>query len=56
MSEAKPQNGTTVKGYRTLTTGDIERMNRLKGVAGIFAVCSIQSEVNCWLSVMARQC
>ena len=32
MSEAKPQDGSTVKGYRTLTAGDIERMNRLKGV------------------------
>lgn len=32
MSEAKPQDGTTVKGYRTLTPGDIERMNRLKDV------------------------
>jgi hypothetical protein len=29
MSEAKPQDGSTVKGYRTLTAGDIERMNRL---------------------------
>jgi hypothetical protein len=45
MSEAKPQDGSTVKGYRTLTAGDIERMNRLKGVSsGIFAVCSILSE------------
>jgi len=56
MSEAKPQDGSTVKGYRTLTDGDIERMNRLKVSAGIFAVCSIQSEVNCWLSAMDRQC
>ena len=39
MSEAKPQDGTTVKGYRTLTTGDIERMNRLKGVSRHF--CSL---------------
>lgn len=30
MSEAKPQDGSTVKGYRTLTPGDIKRMNRLK--------------------------
>ncbi|MGS6446404.1 Acb2/Tad1 domain-containing protein, partial [Enterobacter intestinihominis] len=28
-----PQDGTTVKGYRTLSPGDIERMNRLKGVS-----------------------
>lgn len=30
MSEAKPQDGSTVKGYRSLTPGEIERMNRLK--------------------------
>lgn len=24
MSEAKPQDGSTVKGYRTLTAGDIK--------------------------------
>ena len=39
MSEAKPQDGTTVKGYRTLTPDDIERMNRLKGVSRHF--CSL---------------
>ncbi|EFE93964.1 DUF7681 family protein [Serratia odorifera] len=39
MSEAKPQDGSTVKGYRTLTPGDIERMNRLKGVSRHF--CSL---------------
>lgn len=39
MSEAMPQNGSTVKGYRTLTTGDIERMNRLKEVSRHF--CSL---------------
>lgn len=36
MSEAKPQDGTTVKGYRTLTAGDIEVMNRLKDVSRHF--------------------
>ncbi|ELS4491596.1 hypothetical protein R5M22_000292 [Klebsiella michiganensis] len=36
MSESKPQDGSTVKGYRTLTTGDIERMNRLKNVSRHF--------------------
>ncbi|HBC9239916.1 TPA: hypothetical protein KE809_003392 [Klebsiella oxytoca] len=36
MSEAKPQDGSAVKGYRTLTTGDIERMNRLKDVSRHF--------------------
>lgn len=39
MSEAKPQDGSTVKGYRTLTPGDVERMNRLKGVSRHF--CSL---------------
>lgn len=36
MSEAKPQDGSTVKGYRTLSPGDIEVMNRLKGVSRHF--------------------
>ncbi|EPK7771268.1 DUF7681 family protein [Klebsiella oxytoca] len=36
MSEAKPQDGNTVKGYRTLTAGDIEQMNRLKDVSRHF--------------------
>ncbi|POU72589.1 hypothetical protein C3387_14175 [Leclercia sp. LSNIH6] len=39
MSEAKPLDGSTIKGYRTLTPGDIERMNRLKGVSRHF--CSL---------------
>jgi len=39
MSEAIPQDGSTVKGYRTLTPGDIERMNRLKDVSRHF--CSL---------------
>ncbi len=43
MSEAKPQDGTTVKGYRTLTPGDIERMNRLKGVSRHFVIYLIQN-------------
>lgn len=46
MSEAKPQDGSTIKGYRTLTAGDIERMNRLKGVIRHF--CSlIDTEREC---------
>lgn len=36
MSEAKPQDGSTVKGYRILSPGDIEVMNRLKGVSRHF--------------------
>lgn len=39
MNQAKPQDGNTVKGYRTLTAGDIEQMNRLKGVSRHF--CSL---------------
>lgn len=39
MTQARPQDGSTVKGYRTLTPGDIERMNRLKGVSRHF--CSL---------------
>ncbi|MGK4327976.1 hypothetical protein ABVK36_03670 [Lonsdalea quercina] len=35
-NEAKPQDGSTVKGYRTLTSGDIDRMNRLKDVSRHF--------------------
>lgn len=36
MSEAKPQDGSTVKGYRTLTPGDIEVMNLLKDASRHF--------------------
>ncbi|WP_306587644.1 Acb2/Tad1 domain-containing protein [Hafnia paralvei] len=36
MSEAKPQDGSTVKGYRTLTSGDIEVMNRFKEISRHF--------------------
>lgn len=36
MSEAKPQDGSTIKGYRTLTPADIERMNRLKDASRHF--------------------
>ena len=39
MSEAKPQDGSTIKGYRTLTAGDIEPMTRLKGFSRHF--CSL---------------
>lgn len=45
MNEAKPQDGSTVKGYRTLQTGDIERMNRLKDVSRHFCnLLSTESE------------
>ncbi|HIE4798969.1 TPA: DUF7681 family protein [Serratia marcescens] len=36
MSEAKPQDGNTVKGYRTLTADDIEQMNSLKDISRHF--------------------
>ncbi|MGH1595454.1 DUF7681 family protein [Yersinia proxima] len=36
MSEAKPQDGSTVKGYRTLTEKDIANMNRLKEISRQF--------------------
>lgn len=37
MSEAKPQDGSTVKGYRTLTADDIAQMNDLKEISRNFA-------------------
>ncbi|HED5889192.1 TPA: hypothetical protein R5S02_004441 [Salmonella enterica] len=36
MSEAKPQDGSTVKGYRQLTADDIAQMNDLKGISRDF--------------------
>ncbi|HFI5662399.1 TPA: hypothetical protein ACGQ2V_005799 [Klebsiella michiganensis] len=36
MSEAKPQDGTTVKGYQTLTADDIAQMNELKEISRDF--------------------
>lgn len=36
MSEAKPQDGSTVKGYRTLTDKEIANMNRLKEISRQF--------------------
>lgn len=36
MSEAKPQDGSTVKGYRTLTIDDIAQMNDLKELSRDF--------------------
>ena len=54
MSEAKPQDGSTVKGYRTLTPGDIELMNRFKGISRQF--CSLLDiEYECLVAqVVAR--
>ena len=36
MNEAKPQDGSKVNGYRTLTDGDIEVMNRFKAASRHF--------------------
>lgn len=36
MSEEKPQDGSTVKGYRTLSVDDIAQMNDLKEISRDF--------------------
>lgn len=36
MSQAKPQDGSTVKGYRTLGEKEIGNMNRLKDISRQF--------------------
>lgn len=36
MSEAKPQDGSTVKGYRNLSHGDIGKMNQFKELSRQF--------------------
>ncbi|UYM55428.1 hypothetical protein [Leclercia adecarboxylata] len=36
MSEAKPQDGSTVKGYRSLSDQEISAMNDLKKISGRF--------------------
>lgn len=36
MNEAKPQDGSTVKGYRTLSADDIAQMNGLKEISRDF--------------------
>lgn len=36
MTEAKPQDGSTVKGYRTLSDDDIALMNAMKGISRQF--------------------
>lgn len=36
MNEAKPQDGSTVKGYRTLGPKEIEDKNELKKVSRVF--------------------
>ena len=36
MSEAKPQDGSIVKGYRTLSHGEIGKMNQFKELSRQF--------------------
>ena len=36
MSEAKPQDGSTVKGYRTLSHGELGKMNQFKELSRQF--------------------
>lgn len=36
MSEAKPQDGSTVNGYRTLSYGEIGKMNQFKELSSQF--------------------
>lgn len=36
MSEAKPQDGSTVKGYRELSYGEIGKMNQFKDISRQF--------------------
>jgi hypothetical protein len=36
MNEAKPQDGSTVKGYRTLSYGEIGKMNQFKELSRQF--------------------
>jgi hypothetical protein len=36
MSEAKPQDGSAVKGYRTLSHGEIGKMNQFKDLSRQF--------------------
>ncbi|EEO3502435.1 hypothetical protein G5Y01_002599 [Salmonella enterica subsp. enterica] len=36
MNKAEPQDGRTVKGYRTLSTDDIAQMNELKEISRDF--------------------
>lgn len=64
MSEAKPQDGSTVTGYRTLTATDTQRMNQLKAISREF--CNAITELHAeganprWLAIaktdMQRAC
>lgn len=47
MSEAKPQDGSTIKGYRTLGLKEIEYMNDLKKVSREF--CQLLEKQKAWV-------
>ena len=47
MSEAKPQDGSTVKGYRTLGPKEIEDMNELKKISREF--CQLLEKQKVWV-------
>jgi len=48
MNEAKPQDGSTVQGYRTLGPKEIEDMNELKKVSREF--CQLLMIQQTWVS------
>lgn len=47
MSEAKPQDGSTVKGYQTLGPKEIEDMNELKKTSRDF--CQLLDKQKAWV-------
>ena len=54
MSEAKPQDGSTVKGYRELSYGEIGKINQFKDISRQFIkllreqMCDIPPGVDSW--------
>lgn len=54
MREAKPQDGSTVKGYRELSYGEIGKMNQFKDISRQFIkllreqMCDIPLGVDSW--------
>lgn len=53
MKEAKPQDGSTVKGYRTLTADDIAQMNELKEISRDFCEKLSIERTHLYLEVVA---
>lgn len=43
MSEAKPQDGSTFKGYRTLSHGEVGKRNQFKDMSCQFIVMLIEN-------------